>query len=88
MVPREGKEWKLELRLQRTASIRGSGWVSEGSLRAAVASAPIVGGVLALDFHPHFRGTVPTAHFSPLHETAMLGKSLIHWLVREKQITV
>lgn len=52
MVPREGKERKLELRLQRTASIRGSGWGSEGTLRAAVASPPIVGRVLALDFHP------------------------------------
>ena len=51
-------------------------------------SVSVVGGGVGSGFPPPFIGPVPPAHFPPLHETARLGKSPMHWLVPEKQITV
>ena len=76
---------KLGWRCQRAARI---GLRSEGPLCAILVSVSVVGGGVGSGFPPPFIGPVPPAHFPPLHETAMLGKSPMYWLVPEKQITV
>lgn len=87
MVPPEGKE-QIRVKMPKGSQDRRQCLRSEGPLCAILVSVSVVGRGVGSGFPPPFRGPVPPAHFSLLHETAMLGKSPMHWLVLEKQITV